>query len=285
MGCSPTGRRFLDDFQRHWPTDEDHTYVDFVRDGIRGNGAARMGNARWRRLTEERAGGAKSVFHFDVQGSVAKSTHAGIPWLRFIRQRLGDRVHFWPFDGWDIPAGRSAIAEVYPALWSRGFANEDRTGDQHDAFSIAAWLSRADRDGSLAAFLKPDLRRPNARWRRWRAGFWALRTRPIGRSRVAVRRAEAPTVAPLPTPKRAGSRIRKACPECGYAFRGGTWGALWGRQSCLQPPFRRLFGQTRNPRSESTAPAPSRRQPGLVAPLPTSPAPPPPEYSHRAPAY
>ena len=119
--------------------------------------AARMGNARWRRLTEERAGGAKSVFHFDVQGSVAKSTHAGIPWLRLIRQRLGALVHFWPFDGWDIPAGRSVIAEVYPALWSRGFSNDGRTGDQHDAFSIAAWLSRADRDGSLATFLKPDL--------------------------------------------------------------------------------------------------------------------------------
>jgi hypothetical protein len=100
------------------------------------------------------------VFRFDVQGSVAKSTHAGIPWLRFIRQRGGARVHFWPFDGWDIPAGRSAIAEVYPALWSRGFANEGRTGDQHDAFSIAAWLSRADRDGSLAAFLNPDLSPP-----------------------------------------------------------------------------------------------------------------------------
>ena len=51
-----------------------------------------MGNARRRRLTEERAGGAKSVFHFDVQRSVAKSTHAGIPWLRFIRQRLGPIV-------------------------------------------------------------------------------------------------------------------------------------------------------------------------------------------------
>jgi hypothetical protein len=62
-----------------------------VRDGLHGNGAARMGNARWRRLTEERAGGAKSVFHFDVQGSVVKSTHAGISWLRFIRQRLGNR--------------------------------------------------------------------------------------------------------------------------------------------------------------------------------------------------
>lgn len=148
---------FLDDFQRHWPTDDDHAYVDFVREGVMGNGAARNGDARWRRLTEERAGGAKSVFLFDVQGSVAKSTHAGIPWLRFIRQRLGPRVHFWPFDGWDIPAGRSAIAEVYPSLWRRGFAPEARTPDQHDAFCIASWLARADRDGTLPAFLKPDL--------------------------------------------------------------------------------------------------------------------------------
>ena len=159
-GLKPDWSAFLDDFQRHWPTDDDNTYVDFVREGVFGNGAARTGNSRWRRLTEERAGGAKSVFHFDVQGSVAKSTHAGIPWLRFIRQRLGSRVHFWPFDGWDIPAGRSAIAEVYPSLWSRGFATEGRTGDQHDAFSIAAWLSRADRDSRLTAFLKPDLSPP-----------------------------------------------------------------------------------------------------------------------------
>jgi hypothetical protein len=35
---------FLADFQRHWPTDEDHVYVDFVREGVRGNGAARSGN-------------------------------------------------------------------------------------------------------------------------------------------------------------------------------------------------------------------------------------------------
>ena len=153
----PDWPKFLEDFQRHWPTDAEHTYVDFVRDGLAGNGAARAGNTRWRRMTEQRAGSAKSVFHFDVQGSVAKSTHAGIPWLRFIRQRLGARVHFWPFDGWDIPVGRSAIAEVYPALWSRSFAIEGRTQDQHDAFSIAAWLSRADREGSLAAFLEPDL--------------------------------------------------------------------------------------------------------------------------------
>jgi hypothetical protein len=42
---------FLDDFQRHWPTDED-IYIDFVRDSSNGNGAARVGNSRWRRLSE-----------------------------------------------------------------------------------------------------------------------------------------------------------------------------------------------------------------------------------------
>ena len=67
---------------------------------------------------------------------------------------------FAPARNWDIPAGHSAIAEVYPALWSRNFDNEGRTGDQHDAYSIAAWLSRADRNGSLAAFLKPYLTPP-----------------------------------------------------------------------------------------------------------------------------
>ena len=159
-GLKPDWPAFIDDFQRHWPTDGDHIYVDFVREGAMGNGAARMGNSRWRRLSEERAGRAKSVFQFDVQGSVAKSTHAGIPWLRYIRQRLGSCVHFWPFDSWDIPTGCSAVAEVYAALWSRSFSKEGRTGDQHDAYCIAAWLSRADRNGSLAAFLKPELTPP-----------------------------------------------------------------------------------------------------------------------------
>jgi len=109
-GLAPDWPAFLDDFQRHWPTDEDNMYVDFIRDGMKGNAAARMGDPKWRRLTEEGTR-AKSVLHFDVPGSVAKSTFAGLPWLRFIRGQLGSRVHVWPFNGWAIPAGRSAIAE------------------------------------------------------------------------------------------------------------------------------------------------------------------------------
>jgi hypothetical protein len=148
---------FLEDFQRHWPTDEENLYVDFVRDGLHGNGAARWGKSTWRRLTEVLAGRAKSVFHFDVHGSVAKSTHSGLPWLRYLRSHHGPRLHFWPFDGWQIPAGRSAVAEVYPALWSKRFPREARDQHQHDAYSIASWLRDADTNGFLAAFTNLQL--------------------------------------------------------------------------------------------------------------------------------
>ncbi len=151
---------FLDDFQRHWPTDEDHTYVDFVREGSCGNAAARSGDPRWRRITELRARTAKSVFQFDVQGSVAKSTHAGLPWLLYLRQHVRDRVQFWPFDGWSVSPNSSVIAEVYPSLWSRTFPPAGRTPDQHDAFATAEWLRRADATGTLTRFLCPELGPP-----------------------------------------------------------------------------------------------------------------------------
>jgi len=165
---------FLADFQLHWPTDQD-IYVDFVRYGDVGQGAERAGNPRWRRLTEVRAGAAKSVFHFDVQGQVAKSTHAGLPWLLYLRRQLGDRLHFWPFDGWEIPAGRSAVAEVYPALWKDAFPNEGRTPDQHDAYAVAAWLRQADLDDRLQGFLTPALTPPErakAEVEGWILGVW-----------------------------------------------------------------------------------------------------------------
>ena len=51
-------------------------------------------------------------------------------------------------------------AEGLRGLCSGAYAREDRTGDPHDAFSIATWLCRADRDGSLAAFVNPSLTPP-----------------------------------------------------------------------------------------------------------------------------
>ncbi len=149
---------FLDDFQQHWPTDEDNIYVDFVRYGDVGNGKARTGNSRWRRITELHAHTAKSVFQFDVQGSVAKSTHSGLPWLNYLHRKLGNKVHFWPFDGWDIPVGRSVIVEIYPSLWSRSFSRESRNADQHDAYSVSEWMRRTDLEGRLMGFFVPPLK-------------------------------------------------------------------------------------------------------------------------------
>ena len=156
-GLTLDWRAFLDDFCEHWPTDEDRTPVDFVRKGLCGKAAARCGNSRWRRMTELRCGSAKSVFHFDVQGSVAKSTHAGLPWLRFIAANTTRPVHFWPFDGWEVRTRSSAVVEVYPRLWNRAFAVEDRNPDQHDAYVTAAWLQRADASGELVGCLHPNL--------------------------------------------------------------------------------------------------------------------------------
>lgn len=154
-GLVPEWPSFLDDFCMHWPTDKAHTYVDFVRNGSVGYGAARIGERRWRRMTEDATGSAKSVFHFDVQGSVAKSTHAGLPWLRHIRAARPE-AHIWPFDGWQPAIGASVIVEVYPKLWSDKYPVDDRTGDQHDAYSVARWLQEADRSGVLQdAFAPP----------------------------------------------------------------------------------------------------------------------------------
>lgn len=149
---------FLEDFRHHWPTHEDHLYVDFIRDGLHGDGSRRMGDPSWFRLTEQWTAAAKSVFRFDVQGAVAKSTHTGLPWLLYLKEQCGERIHFWPFDGWDIPSGKSAIVEVYPSLWMRRFPNDcQRTGDQQAAYAASAWLRRADSDGSLERFFHPPL--------------------------------------------------------------------------------------------------------------------------------
>ena len=148
---------FLEDFFDHWPTDAPHTYVCFLRDRPSASGLRRTGERTWLRVTEQWTATAKSVFGFGVQGEVATSTHAGLPWLLYLRKRCKRPIHFWPFDGWEIPEGKSVVAEVYPALWMRRFPRGDRDGDEQAAYAAAAWLQRADRDESLSGFLNPSL--------------------------------------------------------------------------------------------------------------------------------
>ncbi len=164
--------QFLDDFMRHWPTADPHTYVDFVR-----KGNPRCGKANELRLCEQWTAGAKSVFQFDVQGSVAKSTHAGLPWLLWLRQHpaAAQRVHFWPFDGFEVPAGKTVFAEIYPAMFKRRFPKGARSPDEQDAYSVAAWLQGMDRRGALERYFSPPLSLPEKRQAKlegWILGVW-----------------------------------------------------------------------------------------------------------------
>lgn len=145
---------FLQDFVTHWPTDTPGCSVESLRQASR-----RGGDPGELRLCEQWTATAKSVFLFDVQGSVAKSTHAGLPWIHRLRRQpaLRAKVHFWPFDGFEVPAGKSLVAEAYPALCKRRFPRTGRTPDEQDAWALAAWMRECDRRGSLGAYLEPPL--------------------------------------------------------------------------------------------------------------------------------
>lgn len=156
---------FLSDFCRYWPTAEPHVYVDLVRAGIVWNGRARppgerTGSPNELRLCERWTSSAKSVFRFDVQGSVAKSTHAGIPWLRFLREQGGERTFFWPFDGWQPRPHTSVVAEVYPSIFRNRYPKAARGADEQDAYAVARWLEETSRNGTLERCFNPPLTLP-----------------------------------------------------------------------------------------------------------------------------
>jgi hypothetical protein len=149
MGNCTTWTDFLVAFREEWRTDErrvtkaaiSHAYPDC---------------GKLLRLTEQWTSSAKSVF--DCKGpGVACSTFAGLPWLLCIREQCGDRVFFWPFDGWEPPADKHVIAEVYPSLFHNRYRWSGLKGDALDAFSVAQWLKDMDGRRFLDRYFHPPL--------------------------------------------------------------------------------------------------------------------------------
>ena len=156
---------FLDDFQECWPTDQNGVTVrsQYNRQLRRMMGIERgeycFGLPNWARLTDPP--GASMVFNFlTKRGEVATSTHAGLPWLRYIRRELREAevpVRFWPFDGWEICEGRSVVVEAYPRIWREDVDPRGENDHQQDAHIIARWMWEADRDSRLEACFAPNL--------------------------------------------------------------------------------------------------------------------------------
>jgi len=147
---------FLDDYCCHWPVGPSDPRNSVSRQrGLEGH--HRTGEPDEYRLTERWTSSAKSVFRFDVQGQVAMSSHAGIPWLRYLRETCAAPLFFWPFDGWEPPEGVSVITETYPSLYQRRYDRADRTRDEQDAYATARWLLECDQRGILDRYLDPPL--------------------------------------------------------------------------------------------------------------------------------
>ena len=151
---------FLEHFHDSWPADRDHMYVDFVR-----KNDPPSGSVSEQRLCEQWTPDAASVFQFEPPGEAAHATHAGIVWLHEMRRHPGllEKVHFWPFDGFDVPAHKSVVAEAYPALFRRRFETQDRDAHQQNAFSVSMWLKQMDSRGALRQYLNPPLTLPERR--------------------------------------------------------------------------------------------------------------------------
>lgn len=67
------------------------------------------------------------------------------------------------------------MAEVYPSLFRRRYARAGRTADEHDAWSVAAWLQQMDGRRTLDRYLDPPLSLPERRQATlegWILGVW-----------------------------------------------------------------------------------------------------------------
>lgn len=155
LGSLADWDEFLEWFCGRWRTDH-----ETVSEAI---GAVAAPDGVGYRLTDTWSSSAQSIFHQKGIG-VFHSTFAGIPWLRHIRRRLPE-VFFWPFDGRTIPPGRSAVVEVYPAIFKRRYANDpDCPDNEHrrDAYAVCRWLAETNSRGLLEAYLDPPL--TDAEW-------------------------------------------------------------------------------------------------------------------------
>lgn len=77
-----------------------------------------------------------------ANGSVPKSMH---------------KEDIWPLDGFVVPEGKSALAEIYAATFSRRNSRENRKPDQQDAYAVARWLAEMDQHDLLQHYLATQL--------------------------------------------------------------------------------------------------------------------------------
>ena len=124
-----------------------------------------------KRITDEKAAGAKSVFQLNGNGSVGSQAILGMRYLHGLRchikkwDGMKDRCVVWPFDPWfslEQKAGgpEIVIAEIYPSLVTKGSKAEyaDREQVKENARAFGMLDARGDLRTlfDLGKILSPD---------------------------------------------------------------------------------------------------------------------------------
>lgn len=122
---------------------------------------SRTGHPLERRLADQRAKGAKTVWQLAYAGSVGSQVLTGLPALNRLRRtaEIVADCAIWPFEtGLAAPSAAITIAEIYPSLIPPDPIEAIKDAGQVRA--VADWLGRLDRTGALAALFEgpPDLR-------------------------------------------------------------------------------------------------------------------------------
>ena len=154
---------FLNEFTAQWPTHQERVSVNKVwRHQVRQRNSPwaprqRKDPVEVQRLTERWTAAPRGMLLFEAPGPAAKAAHAGIPWLKWLRDEVGERLHFWPFDGWELPADKAVIVEVHPAIFRRRYGPEQREAVGQDAYATARWMADMAGRSALAACFNPPL--------------------------------------------------------------------------------------------------------------------------------
>ena len=109
-----------------------------------------------RRIADEHAKGAKTVWQLAYTGSVGSQVLLGIPALERLRRTpsIAGSVAVWPFDGGlAVPDRPVVLAELYPSLLRDAVARHARKSEIHDRAQVrvnASAFASLDAVGGLA---------------------------------------------------------------------------------------------------------------------------------------
>ncbi|HEX6859135.1 MAG TPA: cobalamin biosynthesis protein CbiG [Caulobacteraceae bacterium] len=105
--------------------------------------------------------GAKTVWQIFGNGTVGSQAIVGIPQVRALREKLGERGRVWPFEtGWkalgpeDLKGLDAVIAEIYPALGDMK-ADPGEVPDRAQVRAQCEFFARLDEAGKLGDLFAP----------------------------------------------------------------------------------------------------------------------------------